>query len=182
MLELLYPLLQGYDSVAVRADVELGGTDQKFNLLLGRDVQRAYGVEEQCVLTMPILTGTEALAEGEGLAMQAAVEEVFAGLPRLDARLLHSVADKVVGQRDPAALPLFMSLLRRGLSVGLRQAARGAGTAAPPWTAARPLAEWSALWDRLGRLAEDTERLNLDRKQALLTGLAMLRPAPESRR
>jgi DNA polymerase-3 subunit delta' len=47
---------------------------------------------------------------------------------------------------------------------------------------ARPLAEWSALWDRLGRLAEDTERLNLDRKQALLSGLAMLRPAAESRR
>ncbi len=43
MLELMYPLLQGYDSVAVRADLELGGTDQKFNLLLGRDIQRAYG-------------------------------------------------------------------------------------------------------------------------------------------
>ncbi len=59
VLELLYPLLQGYDSVAVRADVELGGTDQKFNLLLGRDVQRAYGVPEQAVLTMPILPGTD---------------------------------------------------------------------------------------------------------------------------
>src|SRR5579875_660683 len=59
MLELLYPLLQGYDSVAVRADVELGGTDQKFNLLLGRDVQRAYGLPEQAVLTMPILPGTD---------------------------------------------------------------------------------------------------------------------------
>ncbi len=59
ILELLYPLLQGYDSVAVRADVELGGTDQKFNLLLGRDVQRAYGVREQVVLTMPILPGTD---------------------------------------------------------------------------------------------------------------------------
>src|SRR5579875_1245057 len=57
--ELLYPLLQGYDSVAVRADVELGGTDQKFNLLLGRDVQRAYGLPEQAVLTMPILPGTD---------------------------------------------------------------------------------------------------------------------------
>ena len=112
--------------------------------------------------------------------MQAAVEEVFAGLPRLDARLLHSVADKVAGQRDPAALPLFVFLLRRGLSTALRQAAR-AGAAAP-WVSARPLAEWSALWDRLGRLADDTERLNLDRKQALLSGLAMLRPAGESRR
>jgi tyrosyl-tRNA synthetase len=59
VLELLYPLLQGYDSVAVRADVELGGTDQKFNLLLGRDVQRAYGVPEQVALTMPILPGTD---------------------------------------------------------------------------------------------------------------------------
>jgi DNA polymerase III subunit delta' len=121
-----------------------------------------------------------ALAEGEGLAMQAAVEQVFAGLPRLDAKLLHSVADKVAAQRDPAALPLFVFLLRRGLSAALRQAAR-AGAAAP-WVSARPLAEWSALWDRLGRLAEDTERLNLDRKQALLSGLAMLRPAAESRR
>jgi tyrosyl-tRNA synthetase len=59
ILELLYPLLQGYDSVAIRADVELGGTDQKFNLLLGRDVQRAYGVEEQAILTMPLLVGTD---------------------------------------------------------------------------------------------------------------------------
>ena len=58
-LELLYPLLQGYDSVAVRADVELGGTDQKFNLLMGRDVQRAYGQPEQAILTMPILVGTD---------------------------------------------------------------------------------------------------------------------------
>jgi tyrosyl-tRNA synthetase len=59
MLELLYPPLQGYDSVAVRADVELGGTDQKFNLLLGRDIQRAYGQPEQVVLTVPLLTGTD---------------------------------------------------------------------------------------------------------------------------
>jgi tyrosyl-tRNA synthetase len=59
MLELLYPLLQGYDSVAVRADVELGGTDQKFNLLLGRDIQRAYGQPEQVILTMPLLVGTD---------------------------------------------------------------------------------------------------------------------------
>ncbi len=59
VLELMYPLLQGYDSVAVRADVELGGTDQKFNLLLGRDIQRAYGQREQAILTMPILVGVD---------------------------------------------------------------------------------------------------------------------------
>jgi tyrosyl-tRNA synthetase len=59
LLELFYPLLQGYDSVAVRADVELGGTDQTFNLLRGRDVQRAYGQDEQAIMTMPILPGTD---------------------------------------------------------------------------------------------------------------------------
>jgi len=59
VLELLYPLLQGYDSVAVRADVELGGSDQKFNLLLGRDIQRAYGQPEQVILTMPLLVGLD---------------------------------------------------------------------------------------------------------------------------
>jgi tyrosyl-tRNA synthetase len=59
MLELLYPLLQGYDSVASRADVELGGTDQKFNLLLGREIQRAYGQPEQVIMTVPLLTGTD---------------------------------------------------------------------------------------------------------------------------
>jgi tyrosyl-tRNA synthetase len=59
VLELLYPLLQGYDSVAIRADVELGGTDQKFNLLLARDIQRHYGQPDQVIMTMPLLTGTD---------------------------------------------------------------------------------------------------------------------------
>jgi tyrosyl-tRNA synthetase len=59
LLELLYPVLQGYDSVAVRADVELGGTDQTFNLLMGRAIQTAYGLPPQSVLTMPLLPGTD---------------------------------------------------------------------------------------------------------------------------
>lgn len=59
--EFLYPLAQGYDSVALEADVELGGTDQKFNLLVGRELQRAYGKEPQCILTMPILEGTDGI-------------------------------------------------------------------------------------------------------------------------
>ncbi|SQG00688.1 tyrosyl-tRNA synthetase [Paucimonas lemoignei] len=57
--EFLYPLVQGYDSVALRSDVELGGTDQKFNLLMGRELQRAYGQEPQCILTMPLLEGLD---------------------------------------------------------------------------------------------------------------------------
>jgi tyrosyl-tRNA synthetase len=59
ILELLYPLLQGYDSVAVSSDVELGGTDQKFNLLRAREIQQAYGVPPQAVMTLPILPGTD---------------------------------------------------------------------------------------------------------------------------
>ncbi|TAK43952.1 MAG: tyrosine--tRNA ligase [Betaproteobacteria bacterium] len=57
--ELLYPLMQGYDSVAMKADVELGGTDQKFNLLVGRELQRDFGQEPQCIMTMPLLEGLD---------------------------------------------------------------------------------------------------------------------------
>src|SRR5574343_664669 len=59
--EFLYPLLQGYDSVALKADLELGGTDQKFNLLVGRELQSEYGQEAQCVLTMPLLEGLDGI-------------------------------------------------------------------------------------------------------------------------
>ncbi len=59
MHELIYPLMQGYDSVALRADLELGGSDQRFNLLVGRELQRQYGQEAQCILTMPLLVGLD---------------------------------------------------------------------------------------------------------------------------
>ncbi len=82
LLELLYPLMQGYDSVAISADVELGGTDQTFNLMLGRDVQRAYGMAEQCVLTVPILTGTDGVQKmskslGNHIGVTEAPEEMY---------------------------------------------------------------------------------------------------------
>ena len=63
MLELFYPLMQGYDSVKLEADVELGGTDQKFNLLVGRNLQRSYGQKPQVVITMPLLEGTDGVAK-----------------------------------------------------------------------------------------------------------------------
>jgi tyrosyl-tRNA synthetase len=82
LLELLYPLLQGYDSVAIKADVELGGSEQKFNLLLARDIQRAYGVPEQAVLTLPILTGTDGVRRmskslGNYIGVTESPEEIF---------------------------------------------------------------------------------------------------------
>jgi DNA polymerase-3 subunit delta' len=113
-----------------------------------------------------------ALAEGEGLALQGMVESVLAELPRPDPRRAHVVADGIAGRRDAAALTLFLTLLRRAIAAGVREAGRGG--AAPPWIAGRSLADWSTLWDKLGRLADETERLNLDRKQAVLTGLGWL--------
>ena len=88
ILELLYPLLQGYDSVAIDADVELGGTDQKFNLLLGRDVQQAYGKKPQSILTMPILPGTDgerrmSKSLGNYVGITEAPEEIFGKLMRI---------------------------------------------------------------------------------------------------
>lgn len=112
------------------------------------------------------------LAEGEGLALQAMVEEVLSLLPRPDPRRVHDIADRLAARRDATALPVFMALLRRAMAAALGQAGRGKATAA--WLGERPLADWAALWDRLGRLTEETERLNLDRKQAVLTGLGWL--------
>jgi tyrosyl-tRNA synthetase len=88
ILELLYPLLQGYDSVAVRADVELGGTDQKFNLLLARDIQERYGVAAQVAVTMPILPGIDGVkrmskSEGNYVGVAEPPDEQFGKLMRI---------------------------------------------------------------------------------------------------
>ena len=85
ILELLYPVLQGYDSVAVEADVEVGGTDQKFNLLFGRDVQDAFGQSAQSILTMPILPGTDGVRRmskslGNYVGVTDAPEDMFGKL------------------------------------------------------------------------------------------------------
>ena len=85
MLELFYPLMQGYDSVKLKADVELGGTDQKFNLLVGRDLQRSYGQEPQVVLTMPLLEGTDGVQKmskslGNHIGITESPKEMFGKL------------------------------------------------------------------------------------------------------
>ncbi|MBO1079516.1 DNA polymerase III subunit delta' [Roseomonas haemaphysalidis] len=112
------------------------------------------------------------LAEGEGLAMQAEVDGFLRTLPRPDPRGLHQLADRLAGKRDGSALITFIELLRASLALAVREAARGGAVA--PYLAARPLAEWASLWDTLGRLADETETLNLDRKQAVLSGLSRL--------
>jgi tyrosyl-tRNA synthetase len=103
VLELLYPVLQGYDSVAVRADVELGGTDQKFNLLFGRDVQQSYGQQPQAIMTVPILPGTDgerrmSKSYGNYVGVTDPPEEMFG---------------KIMSVPD-AAMPLYFDLLLGG--------------------------------------------------------------------
>jgi tyrosyl-tRNA synthetase len=91
--ELLYPLAQGYDSVALKADVELGGTDQLFNLLVGRDLMREEGLEPQVVLTMPLLVGTDGTEKmskslGNAIGVQEPPAEIYGKLMSIPDRLL----------------------------------------------------------------------------------------------
>jgi tyrosyl-tRNA synthetase len=109
VLELLYPLMQAYDSVAVKADVELGGTDQKFNLLLGRDVQRAYGVDEQVALTMPILAGVDGERKmskslGNHIGVTDAPEEMYGKTLSLPDEAMPGWYELLLGEPAPADL------------------------------------------------------------------------------
>jgi tyrosyl-tRNA synthetase len=112
LLELLYPVLQGYDSVAVQADVELGGTDQKFNLLFGRDVQQAYGQEPQSILTMPILPGLDgerrmSKSLGNYVGVTDPPEEMFGKLMSLPDAAMGTYYELLLGDAlDEAAPPL----------------------------------------------------------------------------
>jgi len=92
--EFLYPLVQGYDSVALKADVELGGTDQKFNLLVGRELQRDYGQESQVVITMPLLEGTDGVKKmsksvGNYIALEDKPGEMFGKVMSISDTLMY---------------------------------------------------------------------------------------------
>ena len=111
--ELLYPLMQGYDSVALKSDLELGGTDQKFNLLVGRALQSEYGQEPQCILTMPLLEGldgVEKMSKSKGnyhrhhRRRQHHVRQAAVDQRRHDVALLHAAVLPQRG-RDRRAAP-----------------------------------------------------------------------------
>jgi len=91
--EFLYPLMQGYDSVALKSDLELGGTDQKFNLLVGRELQREYGQEPQCILTMPLLVGLDGVdkmskSKGNYIGISEPASEMFGKLMSISDALM----------------------------------------------------------------------------------------------
>ena len=110
-LELIYPVLQGYDSVAVRADVELGGTDQKFNLLFARDVQRAYGLPEQSIMTLPILPGTDGKQKmskslGNYVGVTEPPEEMFGKLMSVPDEAMATYYELLLGEDAPGGHPV----------------------------------------------------------------------------
>ena len=102
--EFLYPLIQGYDSVVLKADVELGGTDQRFNLLVGRELQREYGQEPQVVLTMPLLEGTDGVNKmskslNNYIGIHEPPEEIFGKLMSISDELMWRYAE-LLSDRD----------------------------------------------------------------------------------
>ena len=112
VLELLYPVLQGYDSVAVRADIEIGGTDQKFNLLFGRDVQQSFGMKPQLILTMPILPGIDGVrrmskSSGNYVGVTDAPAEMFGKLMSVPDEAMGTYWTLLLGEElDAAAQPV----------------------------------------------------------------------------
>jgi tyrosyl-tRNA synthetase len=112
VLELLYPLLQAYDSVAIESDVELGGTDQTFNLLLGREIQPVYGVEPQSILTMPILPGTDGVqrmskSAGNYVGVTEPPEEIFGKVMSIPDEVMPTWYELLSDQPfDPARRPV----------------------------------------------------------------------------
>jgi tyrosyl-tRNA synthetase len=106
LLELLYPVLQGYDSVQIDADVELGGTDQKFNLLMGRAIQSAYGRPPQVILTMPILAGTDGVRKmskslGNHIGVSEPPEEIYGKTMRIPDEQIAPWYDLLLGEDAP---------------------------------------------------------------------------------
>ncbi len=116
--EFLYPLMQGYDSVVLKADVELGGTDQKFNLLVGRELQKQYGQEQQCILTMPLLEGLD------GVEKMSKSKNNFVGITDVPSEMfgkLMSVSDDMMWKyinllsfRPAAEIKLWRSEVEAG--------------------------------------------------------------------
>lgn len=116
--EFLYPLVQGYDSVALKADIELGGTDQKFNLLMGRELQRSYGQESQCIVTMPLLEGLDGVKKmskslGNYVGIQEAPGVMYSKLVSIPDSLMWRYFE-LLSFREMAEIQSFQADVSRG--------------------------------------------------------------------
>ncbi len=165
--ELLYPLCQGYDSVAMSADVELGGTDQKFNLLVGRELQKHYGQAPQCILTMPLLEGLDGVNKmskslGNYVGINEPAGEMFGKLMSISDELMWRYFELLSFRSTPAIANLQREVASgrnpRDIKVLLAQeiVARFHGAAA----AVQALADFDARF-RLGAIPDDIPEVSL---------------------
>ena len=159
--EFLYPLVQGYDSVALQADVELGGTDQKFNLLMGRELQKHFGQQPQVILTMPLLEGLDGVNKmskslGNYVGIDEPPNEMFGKLMSISDDLMWRYIE-LLSFAPSATIDDWKGRVARGAQSARRQSrARAGDRRAIPWPAAArdALADFEARF-RQGSVPED---------------------------
>lgn len=135
LLELLYPVFQGYDSVAVKADIELGGADQLFNLLVGRDIQKVHGLEPQVVMTVPLLIGTDGAKKmsksyGNCVALNDAPQEMFGKLMSVSDELMYDYYELLTSEDAGAVKKTHPMGAKKGLAALLVEKYWGPAAAA----------------------------------------------------
>ena len=165
--EFLYPLIQGYDSVELKADVELGGTDQKFNLLMGRELQKHYGQSPQCILTMPLLEGTDGVNKmskslGNYIGINEAPGQIFGKLMSISDELMWRYID-LLSFESIATIEGWRSQVAAGLNpreVKVAFAQEIVGRFHGPKAARDALAEFEARFQR-GALPDEMPELDL---------------------
>ena len=181
--EFLYPLCQGYDSVAMRADVELGGTDQKFNLLVGRELQKHYGQTPQCILTMPLLEGLDGVNKmskslGNYIGITEPASEIFGKLMSISDVLMWRYFD-LLSFRSNAEIATYKEEVAQGrnprdIKVALAQeiVARFHGQAA----AEQALADFEARFKQ-GAMPENMPEMEISLPEAGLSLMQTLKKA-----
>jgi len=181
--EFLYPLIQGYDSVELKADVELGGTDQKFNLLMGRELQKHHGQPPQCVLTMPLLEGLDGVNKmskslGNYVGINEPPQEIFGKLMSVSDdlmwRYIHLLSFESLATIEGWKRQVAEGANPRNIKVGFAQeiVARFHGTAA----ATQALAEFEARFQR-GALPDDMLEISLPGVDGVLLVPQLLKQA-----
>jgi tyrosyl-tRNA synthetase len=168
VLEFLYPLMQGYDSVALEADVELGGTDQKFNLLVGRDIQRAYGQEPQVVITLPLLVGLDGKEKmskslGNYVGITEPPREMFGKLMSIDDSLMTDYFE-ILTDVPAGELEVMRTNLEEGTANPREMKARLARTITAEYHGEEAAHAASDEFDRIFRdrqMPEDIDKLTL---------------------
>jgi tyrosyl-tRNA synthetase len=181
--ELLYPLMQGYDSVAMKADVELGGTDQKFNLLVGRELQRAWGQEPQVILTMPLLEGLDGKEKmskslGNYVGIAEPPQEIFGKLMSISDELMWRYIE-LLSFEPPASIGKWKSEVEAGANprdVKVRFASEIVARFQGPEAARKALEDFEQRF-REGALPEDMPEMTVKAPEGAILIAHLLKQA-----